>query len=640
MSSKMASLKLSITRKRTQAKELFKHSAKTPSAPQPLRPLVLVEKVCPGLPVVKQRPAPKPAVKKEAKTTPIFRIFKLKQKPTPAPVNIPSKRMIPRPNSEVLRPPFVVSKRCTPPQGLPTVKPAAHAGSAPRLLPLPPAISNLTLPTLKTDVKQDPSKSPLRLRPLRLAPPGLRTPSSTHVVPRGSVGSTPAKMGVAKAPLRRSHVSVASARQPLTLPPSPTRCCLCGAPKAASSVDGLLPTPSANELVKIPEKVDQGIQTDRPLHAEAATTTGDEPIKLETARTVDSSVQTVAKSAYVDAGTTTAGEEPAILEMTPKVDSSVQTEDQIVPAQPVYADVATTTGDGPAIPEKVDISVETEPEVAPTVRPGTARKTNRPQAQVAQKGPSVSAETVGPSAAQRTAMAGLLSGEKRVVLKNTTNQENVGAGRKSPDTGLGMGGVIGELKSRWSAATTPSFGLSNGDGHGTPSTARPVLQQRRPRAQKENVPPQQEEEPELLRFFRRRSGGHASSSPPLGSNTYATPQAGPFRRPVLRPIGNDTNINGDSTSASSDDAGDTTVDTIDSPFGKRRIGRLVVPALDTGTVASKDPRVQSEIEALRAQSKVGGAKVGNGSPGLFKGGREMSLRAFAVLSGRNKKESV
>lgn len=78
---------------------------------------------------------------------------------------------------------------------------------------------------------------------------------------------------------------------------------------------------------------------------------------------------------------------------------------------------------------------------------------------------------------------------------------------------------------------------------------------------------------------------------------------------------------------------------VNTVFGPRRIAvkqlsvpRIVVPAYDPNSLASKNKNIQFELEVLRSQAKVGGkTPLGSGE------GMNMSLRALGIIE-RVKKE--
>ncbi|KAJ7701918.1 hypothetical protein B0H17DRAFT_168006 [Mycena rosella] len=132
--------------------------------------------------------------------------------------------------------------------------------------------------------------------------------------------------------------------------------------------------------------------------------------------------------------------------------------------------------------------------------------------------------------------------------------------------------LMDELKDKLARRKLPS---PQTGGPGTPSSPKKAasspfaaLRSRRP-VKKENVVV---EEGELLQVFKRRkaNGGRI----PLG--------------------GVDVNA----SSSNEHDA-----------RGARKVRRIVVPPVVAGTVPSRDPRIMSELERLRAQGKVAGGKV-------------------------------
>ncbi|KAJ7173094.1 hypothetical protein C8R43DRAFT_680714 [Mycena crocata] len=102
----------------------------------------------------------------------------------------------------------------------------------------------------------------------------------------------------------------------------------------------------------------------------------------------------------------------------------------------------------------------------------------------------------------------------------------------------------------------------------------------------------EEEEGELLQLFRRRrSGANGISRTPLGVLDMNT--AGSSRQEVSGPA-------------------------------PRKFGRIVVPPVTEGSLPSRDPRILSELDRLRAQGKVAGAGKGKGKvDGGMDGGRQI-----------------
>ncbi|KAJ7920690.1 hypothetical protein B0H13DRAFT_1986720 [Mycena leptocephala] len=141
-------------------------------------------------------------------------------------------------------------------------------------------------------------------------------------------------------------------------------------------------------------------------------------------------------------------------------------------------------------------------------------------------------------------------------------------------------GLLEELKDRLARhnthATTPSPPASTTQPRSTAPHKFPTLNTRR-RVNKENAEP----ESELLQLFRRKASG--TSRAPFG---------------VL-----DTNAE----SVKSADRDQPTT------FGARKLRRIVVPPVAEGSVPSRDPRIQSELDRLRAQGKVGRGGVGAGA---------------------------
>ncbi|KAJ7603504.1 hypothetical protein DFH06DRAFT_1350101 [Mycena polygramma] len=143
-------------------------------------------------------------------------------------------------------------------------------------------------------------------------------------------------------------------------------------------------------------------------------------------------------------------------------------------------------------------------------------------------------------------------------------------------------GLLDELKDRLARRNTHATTSSSPPIVGQSTlTAAPkfALRSRRP-VQKENVEP---EEGELQQVFRSRKLNGAARAP-FGSV--------------------DRNVDGAKSG--------------DQPtFGARKIRRIVVPPVEVGSVPSRDPRIQHELDQLRAQAKVGGAGgsgAGKGAP--------------------------
>ncbi|KAJ7291553.1 hypothetical protein C8J57DRAFT_1705122 [Mycena rebaudengoi] len=631
----MPSFKIPIARKVKNSKVAVK---KATSPPPAIRPLLLVDKLCSPLPVVKKSPpAAKPGFKKNlikssSSLLALLKPGKDKTKQLLVPeqaAKLKPARMIPRPNSEVFKPSFVVSKTYAPKPAVPrprvTVRPAARLPSA-RLGPLAgAAVSGHAQPKLnilkaevQTMVVQDrPAPSGPQFRPFLLrAPPSLDLHRTATITTDG-----PVKTGAANGPVCRFvFPAVHSSRRSII---SSTTCSQCD----FNEVTRVLPdTPSGQELA--------------------------DPTK----ETVSSGVQTI-KRTYADRATTTGSE----LEKAQKIDAASQTE-------------------APAIQESATEKTRTDSSSIGTQTDGVT-------------GEPVRQEPAGPSAAHRALMADLLAGKNGTVnlkhRKRRTSDTNPGANKgmggvlgelktristlkpshsassdnnvdtstvtlkrrkrrtsdTNPGANKGMGGVLGELKTRLSTLK-PSHSASSDNNVDTAASSPPsALLQRRPRVQKENVQPQ-EEVPELARVFARRLGGQPSLEPSVGG--APTVQNGQFQRPALRSIGDgnrvaNANVNANVMDSALLSGANSHNKTVDTPFGKRRIGRVVVPAFDAETIASQDPRVQLEIDALRAKAKLGrsaglgGAATGTGASG-FLGGRELSLRAFGTLL-RNKKEN-
>ncbi|TFY81286.1 hypothetical protein EWM64_g2727 [Hericium alpestre] len=71
----------------------------------------------------------------------------------------------------------------------------------------------------------------------------------------------------------------------------------------------------------------------------------------------------------------------------------------------------------------------------------------------------------------------------------------------------------------------------------------------------------------------------------------------------------------------------TPSETVDTPFGARRIRRLVIPAFDEYRVVSRNEDIRREVGALRTQKRVAGGALGLGA-----GEEGISLKALSIIN--------
>ncbi|KAJ7167155.1 hypothetical protein C8R43DRAFT_167665 [Mycena crocata] len=178
------------------------------------------------------------------------------------------------------------------------------------------------------------------------------------------------------------------------------------------------------------------------------------------------------------------------------------------------------------------------------------------------------------------------------------------------------------------------------EGTGTPAPGPSVvLRSRRTGVQDENTPAI-EPENELQRAYARRG---------LGALSLPTPPATPavIKRFPLRQVDvNASNVpiviqeDGTSIAESSCYSRGAGKEDDETPFGKRKVRRVVVPAYDNDKVF-RDARTQLEIQGLRAQRRVGGGgceQVAVGGSDADEGKRGLSLIAVGLME-RKKTEN-
>ncbi|KAJ7126337.1 hypothetical protein C8R44DRAFT_781613 [Mycena epipterygia] len=253
--------------------------------------------------------------------------------------------------------------------------------------------------------------------------------------------------------------------------------------------------------------------------------------------------------------------------------------------------------------------------------------------------PAVNTEVaLGPSEEHRRAMAGIgaLFGQPR--LKGSKVHRRVrglqGAEASTSDD------LLAELKKHFSTPPCLETVDTSPADNETPSPPSPrTVLRARPRVHREKNDVPEKSELELL-FERRKSRDQqfdvALDTPLLAVGQHdPSPAKACLRRPLSEIHPQNLTIRSDAGPCVTTNTTTTTAspDLAITPFGMRKLRRVVVPPLLEGAQASRDPRILLELDSLRSRGKVGGDGQTEGMPE-----REMSLAVQGILR-KNRKEN-
>ncbi|KAJ6460813.1 hypothetical protein C8R47DRAFT_1327571 [Mycena vitilis] len=289
--------------------------------------------------------------------------------------------------------------------------------------------------------------------------------------------------------------------------------------------------------------------------------------------------------------------------------------------KPAVAASRTSVGTQADVPEQQVTAVpDTLPiPPAPTrISSGTQTDAAAPAMHTVEAAPAPSAVDTAPTpdAAHLKAMAAInsmIKGNPR--LKATAVFKRVRAAQGA-DTNEDL---LGELKSRIATPSRTPLAPRSAEAASSAPSPSPAVLRPRPRARgpsnKENdsADPASELQLAFARFGRDRNLPLAVTD----SGTDAPHPLGFCRPPLASPLVH-TGVDHRSTVA-----------TLPNPVKIHQ--RVVVPDLDDGARASRDPRILLELDALRSQGRVGGGRTGDQPE------RAMSLVGLGILR-KNRKE--